>query len=253
MGFDPMTHQPRTDLFSSLPQLLVLANLRDLLEHHSLDEHALRFQAEAAQLAKLQVLHQLLQSPSASNENYTHNNINYNNPNADDQYHLNLLHSIVSPPNNCITQNQIDLKKNSISESFGVEYDTKSTTQPLHHTSQVSLSNVVDPPPQVPFSFQPSLNSGAGVVTEASKYFTMVSEGDNPLHDDHDSPWSLPACLNNLPSLTDLDQCCNNKADASSSCASSYGSRATFASNSSSYWPADDIFLDESQLVQEIS
>ncbi|KAF3446519.1 hypothetical protein FNV43_RR11698 [Rhamnella rubrinervis] len=77
MGFDPMTHQPRTDLFSSLPQLLVLANLRDILEHHSLDEHALRLQIEAAQLARLQFLNHLLQSPAAStstthNENYTH-------------------------------------------------------------------------------------------------------------------------------------------------------------------------------------
>lgn len=248
MGFDPMTHQPRTDLFSSLPQLLVLANLRDLLEHHSLDEHALRLQTEAVQLARLQFLNHLLQSPAAStstthNENYTHNNI----PNADHD-HFNLLNSIISPPS-YITENPIDLKETK-SDSFCVEYDTKSI-QPLHHTSQL-LSHAVDPP-QVPFSFQPSLNSGGTTALgEASKYFnTMVSEGDNPPpHDDHDhdSPWMSLPCIN-LPNLTDIVD--SNKGDgSSSSCASSYGSGRT-ASNSYSYWPAD-LLLDDS-LMHEIS
>ncbi|KAG4201248.1 hypothetical protein ERO13_A05G266900v2 [Gossypium hirsutum] len=65
MGIDPMTHQPRTDIFSSLPHLMVLASLRDLLENP--------LQAEAAQLAKLQYLQFLLQSSTASmasNDNY---------------------------------------------------------------------------------------------------------------------------------------------------------------------------------------
>ncbi|CAI9266497.1 unnamed protein product [Lactuca saligna] len=36
MGIDPMTHQPKTDLFSCLPQLIALANLKELLEHTQL-------------------------------------------------------------------------------------------------------------------------------------------------------------------------------------------------------------------------
>uniref|UniRef100_A0A453PN61 Transcription factor MYB39 n=1 Tax=Aegilops tauschii subsp. strangulata TaxID=200361 RepID=A0A453PN61_AEGTS len=32
MGFDPMTHRPRTDFFAALPQLIALANLRQLVE-----------------------------------------------------------------------------------------------------------------------------------------------------------------------------------------------------------------------------
>ncbi|KAD6119465.1 hypothetical protein E3N88_10736 [Mikania micrantha] len=36
MGIDPMTHQPKTDLFSCLPQLMVLANLKELLEQAQL-------------------------------------------------------------------------------------------------------------------------------------------------------------------------------------------------------------------------
>ncbi|EEF29544.1 DNA binding protein, putative [Ricinus communis] len=61
MGFDPMTHRPRTDIFSSLPHLIALANLKELIDHRSLEEHAVRLQAEVAQMAKLQHLQYLLQ------------------------------------------------------------------------------------------------------------------------------------------------------------------------------------------------
>ncbi|KAK8642783.1 hypothetical protein V6N13_012115 [Hibiscus sabdariffa] len=67
MGIDPMTHQPRIDIFASLPQLIALASLKDLLEntpHLIFDDQALRLQAEAAQLAKLQYLQLLGQSQS---------------------------------------------------------------------------------------------------------------------------------------------------------------------------------------------
>lgn len=36
MGIDPMTHQPKTDIFSCLPQLLALANLKELLDQTQL-------------------------------------------------------------------------------------------------------------------------------------------------------------------------------------------------------------------------
>ncbi|KAE8666495.1 Transcription factor MYB39 [Hibiscus syriacus] len=62
MGIDPMTHQPRTDIFASLPQLIALASLKDLLENP--------LQAEAAHMAKLQCFHFLLQSSSMPNNNY---------------------------------------------------------------------------------------------------------------------------------------------------------------------------------------
>ncbi|KAF5818497.1 putative transcription factor MYB-HB-like family [Helianthus annuus] len=39
MGIDPMTHQPKTDLFSCLPQLLALANLKELLEQTQLSHN----------------------------------------------------------------------------------------------------------------------------------------------------------------------------------------------------------------------
>lgn len=39
MGIDPMTHQPKTDLFSCIPQLIALANLKELLEHTQLTQN----------------------------------------------------------------------------------------------------------------------------------------------------------------------------------------------------------------------
>lgn len=43
MGYDPMTHRPRTDIFNSLQHLIVLANLKELIENHSWEEQAMRF------------------------------------------------------------------------------------------------------------------------------------------------------------------------------------------------------------------
>lgn len=65
MGYDPMTHQPRTDIFSSLPHLIALANLKELLDHQSWEDHAVRLQTEAAQVATLNQYLQCLLQPAA--------------------------------------------------------------------------------------------------------------------------------------------------------------------------------------------
>ncbi|XP_011097564.1 transcription factor MYB39-like [Sesamum indicum] len=52
MGFDPMTHRPRTDIFSTLPHLIALANLIDNPSWP--EEQAMRLQAaEALHIARL--------------------------------------------------------------------------------------------------------------------------------------------------------------------------------------------------------
>lgn len=57
MGFDPMTHQPRTDIFSTLPHLIALANL--------IDNPTLRLQNELLHVSRLNhYLHHILH-PSA--------------------------------------------------------------------------------------------------------------------------------------------------------------------------------------------
>ncbi|KAG6714616.1 hypothetical protein I3843_05G193600 [Carya illinoinensis] len=70
MGIDPVTHRPRTDLnlLSNLPQLLAAANLSNLANPWV--DNVLRLQSDATQLAKIQVLNniiQVLSSASAPN------------------------------------------------------------------------------------------------------------------------------------------------------------------------------------------
>ncbi|KAF7091156.1 hypothetical protein CFC21_093799 [Triticum aestivum] len=66
MGFDPMTHRPRTDFLAALPQLIALANLRQLVEQRPWDDQsASQLQADAVQAAKLEYLQCLLQSAAA--------------------------------------------------------------------------------------------------------------------------------------------------------------------------------------------
>ncbi|EES14333.1 hypothetical protein BDA96_07G239900 [Sorghum bicolor] len=55
MGFDPMTHRPRTDFFAALPQLIALAALRQHLQL-----------GDQQQAAKLQYLQSLLQSAATT-------------------------------------------------------------------------------------------------------------------------------------------------------------------------------------------
>ncbi|KAE8728906.1 Transcription factor MYB39 [Hibiscus syriacus] len=70
MGIDPVTHKPRTDhldVLASLLQLLAAANFNNLLNNQPLDINALRLQWDAAMLAKLHLLHnmvQVLRNPS---------------------------------------------------------------------------------------------------------------------------------------------------------------------------------------------
>ncbi|XP_028776582.1 transcription factor MYB53 [Neltuma alba] len=99
MGYDPMTHQPRTDLFSSLPHLVALANLKGLLDHQPWQQSvALRLQEEAVQLARLQGLQHLFHpqpQPSATEANLNRDFTNL------DAINIDLLESL-NPTNNNI-------------------------------------------------------------------------------------------------------------------------------------------------------
>ncbi|XVF64781.1 hypothetical protein PTKIN_Ptkin09bG0194200 [Pterospermum kingtungense] len=208
MGIDPMTHQPRTDIFASLPQLIALAHLRDLVESpaHPLDDQAVRLQAEATQLAKLQYLQLLVQSAaSMTNSSFSQNGI------ADMEGFMNS-----SVPDHHIKENQL---LNSGPFSLG-----NSTSQPLHHPT---LSSHL-PDPQVPINFQTSLNSEKTTLNCSN--LTMVSQGDN--QPDNSSSWLLP------PTATATSL--SNPGDASST--SSYNGVA------SPYWPElyfDDSIMHE--------
>lgn len=72
MGIDPVTHRPRTDhldILANLPHLLAAANSLNINPMNSWDVNAFRSQiSDVAQLAKLQLMHNLLQvlSPNAA-------------------------------------------------------------------------------------------------------------------------------------------------------------------------------------------
>lgn len=70
MGFDPMTHRPRTDIFATLPQLLALANLIENPSPASWEDHAIRMQSEALQMARLNQCLQHLLRPSIQIPNF---------------------------------------------------------------------------------------------------------------------------------------------------------------------------------------
>lgn len=228
MGFDPMTHQPRTDLVSTLPYLLALANMTDLMDHQSLDEHAVRLQAEAVQLAKLQYLNYLIQSSnSLSTNSYDQNATTTNNMEP-----FSLLNSI----SNNVKENplvieclQPDTTTTPPGSIFSL-HDGIASSQPLHHPSMV-LPHLLDP--QVSFSSQSCLNSEIG---QGTTNFAMLSRGDHTV--DHDTcSWIVPSPA---PSSVPPNVIGTSAGDASSA-TSSYGGGG--GGGPSPYW--SELFLED--------
>ncbi|CAL9771480.1 unnamed protein product [Musa acuminata subsp. burmannicoides] len=157
MGFDPMTHRPRTDFFTALPQLLALLQLHQLMNSHPQDDdHAARLQVlEAIQAAKLQYFQCLLQSVSATSNN------SYN---CSDLETISLLSSQMTssfpshnPPQNIDSSNQLasffeppesnDTKQCSNFSGFNQGENNKPRTpfaSPLPPLTDVSVANQGD-------------------------------------------------------------------------------------------------------------
>ncbi|CAK9134586.1 unnamed protein product [Ilex paraguariensis] len=219
MGFDPMTHRPRTDIFASLPHLIALANLKEFMEHHSWEEQAVRLQSETVQMARLQYLQYLLQSP-ASMAGFS-DNINT----ASEMETYNLLNSLSSMKDGPVL-NAIQLE--TPTSSF---LGTSTTLQGIHDS--IPFSHLPDLQP--PCSFQTSLNND--MVQSQNPNFKVLSPGKNSL----DSPWpsSTPAPTE-APPVTETS--ITNTGDACST--SSYGGAPP------SFWP--DLLLED-PLFHEIA
>ena len=198
MGIDPITHQPRTDLFFNPQDLFPRQN-------QPLDQHAattLHDAAEAvAQSVKLQYLHQqyLLQSHllNAGVNNY------------------------IPPP----------IKENPVLNSSHqlLLENPSSFSQPLHYQNLVPHHYS----PQVPFSTFAvpeidEMGQGSNFTTMASS----LSQADkNPPENDEYPPWFLQYSSDAiLPTHFSI----NNPEDACCSTSSNGGIRS---STSSSYWP----------------
>lgn len=217
MGFDPMTHRPRTDIFSSLPHLIALANLKELMENHTWEEQAVRLQAE---MTKLQYLQYLLQ-PSSSNS------LNNSSSSAfTDIDSINLFNSLSSSP-------QLDMGSAS-----------------LQNLSNPSVSFSHMPDLQVPCSYQTPLNKNCTYNTVHGAEFPVLSQGESL---SPKSPWQqLAAASSSTPSPPSMvpppltESSINNLADACST-SSSYGGSVVAAP---SVWPE---LLLEDPLFHEIA
>ena len=264
MGFDPMTHQPRTDPFSSLPHLMALFNLRDVsqLDHYHENHHFIN---------RLQFLHSLLLQYSTSASTYG---------NADDHddhklepyfSNMNTLNSsIFNLPvreYNQMSQNLSQHENNSASLIFS----NTTSPQPLHQYNPTLLSRNHLDPIEVPFS---STNSQCLAINGSSttchdddqmghqgnhnnsNSTLIVSQGDEP--PDRDSSWLFIPPLSpsdnsnnniyippNFMSSTGISTSNNTIPGDHASSTSSYG-----GPSSTSYWP--EAFLHDDSIMHEI-
>ncbi|KAG2716656.1 hypothetical protein I3760_03G137000 [Carya illinoinensis] len=225
-GYDPMTHRPQTDLFSSLPHLIALANLKELLDHRSWLEQAVKLQAEAAvqMAANVQYLQYLFQ-PLASNGTTT-NSINSFTTEMETSTHLNLLSSIKDIDLG-LCSSQLDMTP---TQSL-----VTSTVQPDHDA--ISFSHLPDLQ-IIPCAYETRLEKGSNV--QAPEY-TAFNLGENSPN----TPWLASSSSNPSPNSVAppmTESSINKLGDVCST--SSYEGAAP------SYWPG---LLLEDLLFHEIS
>ncbi|KAK6789999.1 hypothetical protein RDI58_013799 [Solanum bulbocastanum] len=169
MGYDPMTHRPRTDIFNSLQHLIAMVNLKELIENHSWEEQAMR----------LHYLQSLLQLP--------HNNMStlsgIQNVEA-----YNLLNSLKD-------SQFLSINNNNLGNHI-VQQIPSSLDQPIIQDS-ISFSHL--PELHTPSSFQTSLNKDR--VRPQDTEFRVMSQGETSPA----SPW-LPSLSPPLPPPVINDQ-----------------------------------------------
>ncbi|XP_057529607.1 transcription factor MYB92-like [Amaranthus tricolor] len=217
MGFDPMTHRPRTDIFSSLPHLIALANLKDLIENNSWDEQAVRLQTE---VAKLQFLQHLFQPPN-----------NYSMPNLDMES-LNILNSLPSP---FFTNDNNHNHNNPITNIPGL--NNPNTFEGIHeHLPDLKTLEI---PPNL-ISKDNNINTSISVVNlDQVVYnhqpceYTILSLGENS----PTSPW-ISSSIQSPPPV-------NVSGSATTSAPPIDGCSNTSATASSFSWP-DHLILEDS-------
>ncbi|KAG9451509.1 hypothetical protein H6P81_011474 [Aristolochia fimbriata] len=239
MGFDPMTHRPRTDLFASLPHLLALANLREVMDQqYPWEEQAIKLQ-EAIQLAKVQYLHYLLQSAatvtSTTSNNHTSTTTNMSSSTSvtDHLDAINLYNmSSANIPSSVVPKDHSILFENATttttSSSLGVADPCPILLLPNDHQIPYTTTTTTTTAPclQEPFQFsscnyqKPPPNMSNEINQESN--FTGFSPGET----------------------TPRSPLMNNSGDACST--SSYGC----TTGASSFWP--ELLLEE-PFIHEIA
>ncbi|KAI3978553.1 hypothetical protein MKX01_015728, partial [Papaver californicum] len=160
MGFDPMTHRPRTDLFSSLPQLIALASLKEFMDNNNqlpYEELISRLvQTEAVnEMVRVRYIQSLLQSTMATT-NYPATNI------ADNIQAFNLLNSLSS-----VKDNSTSSMMNSLSQLDNMAV-IPYNDHDLHHLQDYPCNN-----------FQASLDDiHRNIASQGGSALALLNEGD---------------------------------------------------------------------------
>lgn len=217
MGFDPMTHRPRTDIFSSLPHLLALANLKDLVENNPWEEQAVRLQTE---VAKLQYLQYLLQPP---------NSTNYPMPNLDMDT-LNLLNSL--PSSFSSKDHAPNPMMNPLSLGGPNPFEGIRDQLPGLHTLE-----------ELPANLSKDNDSNNNNMNMIGQEFTVLSQGENSNNSPACSDLWLPS-LSSSPSPPPL-------AATTSTAAMPALPVDGGSSSANSFWP--DLLLEDSSLFHDIA
>ncbi|KAI3874396.1 hypothetical protein MKW92_047451 [Papaver armeniacum] len=132
MGIDPVTHRPRTDLnlLSNLPNLLAAANIFNLMNPW---DNVSRLQADAqAQVAKVQLLNNLLQVISNGGSS------SIQPPNME---LLNHLRSVPNRDNNYLINQYLE-PNSQLLNTLGYSSNPSSQTPPPHNFSNSKYPNV---------------------------------------------------------------------------------------------------------------
>ncbi|XP_077251500.1 transcription factor MYB93-like [Tasmannia lanceolata] len=160
MGFDPMTHRPRTDLFASLPHLIALANLKDVMDHHPFDEQNIRLQ-EAVQLARYQYIQFLLQSAVMAESSNSPTSLS----SVTDMEAINLFNSMSSP------------KETMLSNSCNLGSSTQSGIDPTQFVHDQISPFTPLPDLQFPCNFEPPMNNE---MNQGSNFVMFGQEENRP-------------------------------------------------------------------------
>ncbi|KAL8151906.1 hypothetical protein V2J09_021714 [Rumex salicifolius] len=234
MGIDPMTHRPRTDIFSSLPHLIALASLKELMEQHQQQQQPWEDQAHMrlqTELTKLQYLQYLFQPnptlPSLPNyQNVTANSIT-------DMDTLNLLNSLLKDQNAALGSPNLET----------LTPQSSSSPPPPNHlpNPNPNLQDFINDPSSMTFSHLPELDSpGNPVHHDYSNLMITKCHGSGDQLNSPNSPW--------LPSSSSPSPMAANRM-MSNTLIQGDSNGEPGNNNNPSFWPAD--FLLDDPLFHE--
>ncbi|WMV26086.1 hypothetical protein MTR67_019471 [Solanum verrucosum] len=187
MGYDPMTHRPRTDIYNSLPHLIALAKLKELVEHHHHhhsswegSQHAsnIAMRSLQSEVATLQYLNFLLLPQNILPNNVT---TNVNIPEMEG-YSNNLLNSIITKDDQII-----NIANNSLNNiNIPPPNNSTSLQDSIHFSHLPELQDMINTPTTTttttsPWQLPPPPSSSPAIIAtndQSNSSINNIGEGD---------------------------------------------------------------------------